>query len=218
MPQRSNEGLLQPLERPALLWIVQRMPNWVTPNFLTGIGLLGACVAAGSYVLSRWQPAFLWVSSLGLIVNWFGDSLDGSLARFRKIERPRYGFFVDQTLDAFEQLIFAIGIGLSGFIRFEFAIFTLAAYFLLSILSLVRAVVSNVFAMTYGAIGLTELRVAFIILNVILYFFPPQPIIILGWRFSYPEILSVVWATSMFAAFFVSFQANLRQLERETLS
>ena len=97
MPQRSNEGLLQPLERPALLWIVQRMPNWVTPNFLTGIGFLGACLAAGSYVLSRWQPAFLWISSFGLIVNWFGDSLDGSLARFRKIERPRYGFFLDQT-------------------------------------------------------------------------------------------------------------------------
>ena len=95
--------------------------------------------------------------------------------------------------------------------------FTLAAYFLLSILSLVRAIVSNVFAMTYGAIGLTELRVAFFILNGFLYFFPPQPIMILGLRFSYPEILSFAWATSMFAAFFVSFQVNLRQLERETL-
>jgi archaetidylinositol phosphate synthase len=215
MPRRSNEGLLQPLEQSALLWMVQRMPDWVTPNFLTGVGFIGACLAAAGYALSRWQPAFLWLATLGLLINWFGDSLDGTLARFRRIDRPRYGFFLDQNLDAFEQLIFAIGIGLSGFIRFELAMFTLAAYFLMSILSLVRAIVSNVFAMTYGGIGLTEMRAAFCILNALMFFSPPKPILIVGLSFYYPEILTVAWATSMLIAFLVSFRSELRQLNAE---
>jgi phosphatidylglycerophosphate synthase len=217
MPKRENDGLLQPLELPTLLWMAQRMPAWVTPDFLTVVGFLGACLAAGAYAFSRWQPAFLWLASLGLLINWFGDSLDGSLARFRKIERPRYGFFLDQNLDAVAQLLFAIGIGLSGFIRFELAMFTLATYLLLSILTLVRAIVSNVFAMTYAAIGLTELRIAFLIVNALMYFFPPQPILMAGLSFKYPEILSVAWATSMLIAFFVSFQSNLRQLFADKL-
>ena len=215
MPRRSHQGLLWPLEQPTLLWMAQRMPDWITPNLLTSVGFIGTCMAAAGYALSRWQPAFFWLATLGLLVNWFGDSLDGTLARFRRIERPRYGFFLDQNLDAFEQLIFAIGIGLSGFVRFELAMFTLAAYFLMSILSLVRAIVSNVFAMTYGGIGLTELRVGFLILNALMFFFPPKPILIAGLSFYYPEILTVAWATSMLIAFLVSFRSELRQLNAE---
>jgi archaetidylinositol phosphate synthase len=210
MPRRSNEGLLQPLERPALLWMVQRIPNWVTPNFLTGVAFIGTCIAAAAYVLSRWQPAFLWLATAGLLVNWFGDSLDGTLARFRQIERPRYGFFLDQNLDAFEQLLIAIGIGFSGFIRFELAMLTLAAYFLMSILSLVRAVVSNVFGMTYFGIGLTELRAAFLIMNALMFFFPPKPIAVFGLTMVYPEILSVAWTVAIVVSFLTIFRAYLR--------
>lgn len=215
MPQRSNEGFLQPLERPVLLWMAQRMPTWVTPDFLTGVGFLGACMAAGGYALSRWHPAFLWLATLGLLVNWLGDSLDGSLARFRKIERPRYGFFLDQNLDALEQLIFTIGVGLSGFIRFEVAIATLAMYFLMSILSLTRAVVSNVYAITHLGFGLTELRVAFAILNALMFFFPPHPILIARLDFNYAEILSVAWVTSILVTFLVSFRSELRELNEK---
>lgn len=215
MPRRSNQGFLWPLEQPTLLWMAGRMPNWVSPNFLTGVGFVGSCMAATGYTLSRWQPAFLWLATLGLLVNWFGDSLDGTLARFRRIERPRYGFFLDQNLDAFEQLIFAVGIGLCGFIRFELAMFTLAVYFLMSILSLVRAVVSNVFAMTYGGIGLTELRVAFLILNALMFFVPPKPIHIVGLSAYYPELFSIAWISSMLLAFLVSFKSELHQLDAD---
>src|SRR5262245_21577235 len=117
MPRRLNEGFLQPLERPVLLWMAQRMPDRITPDFLTGVGFICSSINGPSYALSRWQPAFLWLATLGLLVNWLGDSLDGTLARIRQIERPRYGFVLDQNLDAFEQLIIALGIGLSGFIR-----------------------------------------------------------------------------------------------------
>jgi archaetidylinositol phosphate synthase len=215
MPQRSNDGLLQPLERPALLWLAQRMPAWVTPNFLTGIGFIGACITAAGYACSRWQLAFLWLATLGLLINWFGDSLDGTLARVRRIERPRYGFFLDQNLDAFEQMIFAVGVGFSGFIHFELAMFTLAAYFLMSILTLVRAVVSKLFALTYLGIGLTELRVTFSILNVVMFFFPPKPFPIAGLWLTYPELLMTAWAASMIIAFLMSVKAQLPDLTAE---
>jgi len=215
MPRRLNEGFLQPFERPTLLWLAQRMPDWVTPNFLTGVGFIGACIVAAGYALSRWQPGFLWLATAGLLVNWFGDSLDGTLARVRQIERPRYGFFLDQNLDAFEQLIIAFGIGVSGFIRFELAMFTLAAYFLMSILTLVRAVVSNVFALTYLGIGLTELRLAFFILNGLMFFFPPKPLPIVGLWLSYPELLSIAWSAMMIIAFLMSVKAQLRDLSME---
>src|SRR5262245_11899150 len=215
MPRRLNEGFLQPLEQPALLWMAKRMPDWVTPNLLTGVGFIGACITAVSYALSRWQPEFLWLATLGLLINWFGDSLDGTLARVRQIERPRYGFFLDQNLDAFEQLIIAVGIGLSVFIRFELAMFTLATYFLMSILSLVRAVVSNVFALTYLGIGLTEVRLAFLILNALMFFFPPKPLPVAGLWLSYPEILAIVWATVMIVAFLTSIKTQLRDLSTE---
>lgn len=215
MPRRNNDGLVQPIERPALLWLAQRMPVWVTPDLLTAVGFFGACVAALSYALVRWDPSFLWLASLGLVINWFGDSLDGNLARFREIERPRYGFFLDQNLDAVAQILFAIGIGASGLIRFELAMLTLSTYFLLSILSLVRAIISNVFAMTYGTIGLTELRIAFIILNMAIFFIPPQKIAVNEFSFTYPEILSFFWAVSMLVAFLVSFRSNLRLLAND---
>jgi phosphatidylglycerophosphate synthase len=214
-PRRSNEGLLQPLERSALSWMVQQIPPNITPNMFTGLAFLGALIASASYVIARWQPAFLWLATVGLLLNWLGDSLDGNLARFRRIERPRYGFFLDQNLDAFEQLLFALGIGFSGFIRLEIAMFTLAAYFLMSILSLVRAVVSNVFTMAYAGVGSTELRVAFILLNASMFFFPPRPSLISGLEFSYPEILSVLWGGSMIIAFLVNFRSELRRLNRE---
>ena len=215
LPQRSNNGFLAPLERPALLWMAPRLPDWVTPNILTGVQFVGVCIAAVSYALSRWEPAFLWLATAGLLVNWFGDSLDGTLARVRKIERPRYGFCLDQNIDAFEQMLFAVGVGLSGLIRIELAMFTLAAYFLMSILTLVRAVVSNVFELAFLGIGLTELRLGFSILNALMFFFPPKPLPVAGLWLSYPEIISICWGAALVISFLLSFRAQLRDLSAE---
>ena len=91
------------------------MPSWVTPDFLTAIGFAGALITFGAYVLAGWDATWLWVASLGFVVNWFGDSLDGSLARYRQIERPRYGYFLDNAIDLVTQLLLAAGIALSGY-------------------------------------------------------------------------------------------------------
>ena len=96
--------------------LCRRMPAWVTPDRLTALGFVGAAISGLGYVASNRSPLFLFLASLGMMVNWFGDSLDGSLARHRRIERPRYGYFLDHSIDAIDSLIFALGLGLSPYV------------------------------------------------------------------------------------------------------
>lgn len=164
--KRVNDILLGPLERPALRWLAANMPAWMTPDLLTMIGILGAVIIFIGYVLSNLNTAFLWLATFGFIVNWFGDSLDGTLARYRKIERPKYGFFVDHTVDAFSQLLIFSGIGLSPFVSFGPALLALVGYLLMSVLVYVDTYVTGVFKISYGKLGPTEMRVIGIILNM----------------------------------------------------
>src|SRR5574338_1678825 len=103
--QRVNDILLGPLERPALRWLAAHQPAWVNPDVMTGTGVLGAAVIFSGYVASNYDRNFLWLASLGFFINWYGDSLDGTLARYRGIEKPRYGYFVDHTVDSFNETL-----------------------------------------------------------------------------------------------------------------
>lgn len=173
---RVNEILLGPLERPALHWLAAHMPPWVTPDRLTLVGFLGAAVVCAGYWLSGVAPAFLWLASLGVVVNWFGDSLDGTLARYRRIERPRYGYFVDHTVDAFNEFLIVIGLGLSPYMRFDVACLALVGYLLMSVLVFVRTYVEGVFQISYGKFGPTEVRVLLLLLTATMYFAGPLPL------------------------------------------
>ena len=157
--KRTNDILLGPLERPALAWLAKHMPAWMTPDRLTGIGTLGAGLAFAGYWLSGLNRQFLWLAVLGIVVNWFGDSLDGTMARYRRIERPRYGYFVDHTVDAFNQCLIIIGLGLSPYVRFDIACLLLIGYLLMSILVHIRTYIDGVFKISYGRFGPTEARV-----------------------------------------------------------
>jgi len=169
--KRINDILLGPLERPALQWLAAHMPTWMTPDLLTIIGILGAVIILTGYVLSNENASFLWLATFGFVVNWFGDSLDGTLARYRKIERPKYGFFVDHTVDAFSQLLIFAGIGLSPYVSFELAMLALVGYLLMSILVYVDTYVTGVFKISYGKLGPTEMRAIAIILNIAFLYF-----------------------------------------------
>ncbi|MFH1524697.1 MAG: CDP-alcohol phosphatidyltransferase family protein [Chloroflexota bacterium] len=169
--QRVNDILLGPLERPALKWLAAHMPAWVTPDICTFIGVAGSIIITVGYILSRFDRNFLWLASLGFIINWFGDSLDGTLARFRGIERPIYGFFVDHITDAASQVIIFVGLGMSPYVNFNVACLALIAYLLLSVLVYVRTYVAGEFKISYGRLGPTEVRVIAILLNVSMYLF-----------------------------------------------
>ena len=168
--KRVNDILLGPLERPALQWLAAHMPAWATPDLMTVIGIVGALIICLSYGLSNFHPAFLWVASLGYIISWIGDSLDGTLARYRHIERPKNGFYIDHVTDVLTEIIIILGLGLSPYIKFSVASMCCIAYIALSVLVYVRMNVMGKFKISYGNLGPTEVRVLAIILNTAMYF------------------------------------------------
>jgi archaetidylinositol phosphate synthase len=212
---RLNEGFFRPFERPALNWLAPRMPRWVTPDFLTFVGVVGAVLTFLGYAFSRSQPSLLWLAILGLMINWFGDSLDGTLARYRKIERPRYGYFLDNAIDCVAALLLALGIGISGYVRFDLCFMALSAYLMMSALTFLRANVSGVFQISYAGVGPTELRVAFAVLNVLILIFPPAPFDVFGLTFKYPDLISMTWFSTTIVAFVVCMTVQTRQLAIE---
>ncbi len=171
---RVNDILLGHLERPTLRWLAAHSPQWMTPDLYTAIGALGSIVSIIGYFLSRFHPAFLWLATLGFILNWYGDSLDGTLARHRHIERPVYGFFVDHVLDAISQVLFFIGLGLSPYITFNVASLTLASFLLMTTLVFLRTSTVGEFRISYSMLGPTEARLLAILLNTAMFFFGRQ--------------------------------------------
>jgi archaetidylinositol phosphate synthase len=168
--RRINDILLGPLERPTLKWLAARMPIWITPDICTVIGVFGALLTAISYFLSIYERNFLWIASLGFIIHWFGDSLDGTLARYRHIERPIFGFFVDHVADAFCATVIFLGLGLTPYVSFNIACLTLISYLLLCVLVFIRTGVAGEFKISYSKLGPTEIRVFAILLNTVMYF------------------------------------------------
>jgi len=213
--ERHNIGVFGPLEPAALGWLTPRMPLWVTPDMLTTVGCAGAIMTFFGYALSAYEPHFLWLASLGLIVNWFGDSLDGSLARYRRIERHRYGFYLDNAVDVAQQILVSVGFALSGWIRPDLCYLALASFFAMSILTLLRARAFSTYQVTYAGFGPTELRVAFIVLNAILVFSPPAPFELARYVVTYADLLSLLWSASMLLTFTILMIRDIARLAVE---
>lgn len=209
---RHNAGLVSRFEPHVLRWFAARLPMRVTPDHLTMVGCAGAVIYCLAYAASAADRHYLWLASLGLIVNWFGDSLDGTLARHRHIERPRYGFFLDNAVDVIQQVLLAVGFALSGLIRADLCFLALAAFFAMSILTLLRARVFGEFHLTYVGVGPTELRLIFIVLNAVMVWIPPQPFTIVGWALSYADLLSLAWSCTMLAVFVICLVQDARRL------
>lgn len=172
---RFQHNLLASSERTLLAWLCRRMPAWVTPDLLTLCGLAGAALVFAGYVASLASPAWLWLAIGGYALQWFGDSMDGSLARYRRIERPSYGYFVDHSCDGIATLLILGGIGLSPFVRLDVALVALTGYLLLSIHVYLAARVTGEFRLSYLAGGPTELRIILVALTVAMLVFGPGP-------------------------------------------
>lgn len=177
---RIQQNMLAASERRLLNWLCARMPDWVTPDILTTIGFVGSLATFAGYALSSMHLAWLWLAVVGYFINWFGDSLDGSLARFRKIERPDFGYFVDHSIDSFSNLIIVLGFGFSPFIRFDVALFGVAGYLLMSIHTFLAARVTDQFNLTYLTAGPTEMRLILIAMTIAMYVVGPKPPIWMG--------------------------------------
>jgi len=170
---RIQQNLLARSERRLLNWICPRLPGWVTPDRLTAFGFMGAVITGLGTALAGHDHDWLWFAILGYIVNWFGDSLDGSLARHRRAERPLFGYFIDHSTDALAIAAIAIGFGFSPWVRMDVALATLGAYYLLAIHTFLAARLVAEFRLSYLAAGPTELRIGLIAISLWIYLSGP---------------------------------------------
>jgi phosphatidylglycerophosphate synthase len=165
---RSKTFLLAGPEGRVLDWIARRLPRAIKPDHLTALGVLAAIGIAAAYVLSNGDQAWLWAASALLVVHWLGDSLDGTLARVRKTERPRYGYYLDHLVDAFATAAIGIGLGLSPHMLLAVGLAIVIAYLILSINTYLETQAFGTFTLGYGRLGPTEARVLLVGVNTVL--------------------------------------------------
>ena len=163
--QRELTFLLADPERRLLRAIAARLPQGLTSDHLTVLGMFGALGVAAAYALSRLSPGWLWAASACLAVQWLGDSLDGTVARVRGAERPRYGYYLDHVVDAFSTAVIGLGLGLSPYVHLNVALGVVIVYLALSINVYLEANVFAVFRLAYSRLGPTEVRILLIAVN-----------------------------------------------------
>ncbi len=212
---RQRAAITAGVEKRVLRAMAERLPGPIHSDHLTLIGVIAAIGVAVGYALSGRSPHWLWLSSLMLVVNWWGDSLDGTLARVRNAQRPRYGYYIDHAVDAFTTAVIGIGIGLSPFVSLPVGLAVVILYLMMSINVYLESTVYGVFKMDYGLVGPTEARILLILGNTLLVWF-------VAGRGMDPTRIEP--ATSLGIAILVGimglllawrFAANLRRLGRE---
>jgi len=169
---RIQTSILNPYEKKALVWLAKRQPRWVTSDMLTAVGVLGSIIIFIGFLLSRSNIYWLWLCVAGLVVNWYGDSLDGSLARVRKTQRPTYGYYLDHTVDVICEAFMFIGAGMSDIILLPIAIGCYLLYLMLTINVSINAHLKSEFKLTYAKLGPTEFRAIVAIGLIALMYIP----------------------------------------------
>ncbi len=178
---RVQEAITAEVEKKALVWMARHAPGWLNSDHLTLLGFVAQFLTGVSYALARWNRWALVATIVCIALNWLGDSLDGTLARVRNRQRPRYGFYVDHVIDSLGAMFLCVGLALSGYMHPGIAIGLLIAFLLLSIESYLATYTLGKFQMSHGKLGPTEIRILLIIGNVALLV---RPVVHLGrdWR------------------------------------
>jgi archaetidylinositol phosphate synthase len=213
---RSKQFLLAGPEQRVLEWIARRLPSRVLPDHLTALGVVAAVGIAAAYGLSNDHSAWLWAASALLVVHWLGDSLDGTLARVRKIERPTYGYYLDHLLDAVATALIGIGLGLSPYMLLATGLVIVIAYLVLSINTYLETYAFGVFTLGYGRIGPTEARLALVVVNTLIALGVGLGFHVAGLGVTVLDLVGLGAAASALVALVVRATRNLRILaERE---
>jgi phosphatidylglycerophosphate synthase len=188
------------------------MPSWVKSDHLTALGFAAMLVAGICYALARWWPAALLIVNLCLAINWFGDSLDGTLARARNKQRPRYGFYVDHMIDAFGILFIICGLAFSGYMTWTIALAVLVVYFMISIDVYLATYTMGTFKLSFYKFGPTELRILLAIGNIRAMSHPTTGV--LGEQYLFFDIGAVIAMSLMAIVLVVSVTRNTITLYR----
>ena len=212
--EREPGFLLAKPEKRALEWIARRLPRRILPDDLTLLGVFAAIGICAAYQLSNHSSAWLWAASALLLVHWFGDSLDGTLARVRNIQRPRYGFYLDHLVDAFSTAAIGIGLGLSPYMLLSIGTLVVVAYLILSINVYLESYAFGRFSIAYGKVGPTEVRLLLIALNTALALGLGN-VAIAGLDMTALDAAGVGIATAMLIALAGRARRNLKALAQE---
>lgn len=200
------------LEKRVLAWLARAMPEGVGPDHLTVLGFAGMLLTGAAYALSGRNPLFLHVANFGLLVNWFGDSLDGTLARHRGRLRPRYGFYVDHVIDAFGATAVLSGLAASRLMAPGIAACLLVTYLLFSVHLYLQTHVLGRFRMSVAGVGGTELRLALAVMNMAALAWPVLEAGGLAVRLF--DAVGTVGAVGLAVALVASVAATTRELYR----
>ena len=209
---REKTFLLARPEARVLEWIARRLPRFVMPDHLTLLGVLAAVGIAAAYALSNRDPVWLWAASGLLVVHWLGDSLDGTLARVRRTERPRYGYYLDHLVDAIATALIGIGLGLSPYMLLATGLVIVVAYLVLSINTYLETNVLGVFSLGYGRLGPTEARLALIVVNTLLALGLAPAVSVVGVGVTVLDVVGLAVAALMVAGLAARAARNLREL------
>jgi phosphatidylglycerophosphate synthase len=211
--RRVNQALTASVEKRALQWMAERAPNWLTSDQLTILGLAAQIGAGACYALSRYNRCALLLAILCLALNWLGDSMDGTLARVRRQQRPRYGFYVDHMVDILGSIALMCGLGYSGFLHWQTAIAMMVAFLLLSSESYLATYTLDCFELSQGIFGPTELRILLVIGNLALLRSPYSTLF--GHKMLLFDLGGTIAAAGMFAMAIAVTMRHTAQLYRQ---
>jgi len=212
--ERQYRFALARFEQWALPRLAGALPRWVLPDDLTVLGLLAATGIGICYMLTNQNPAWLWAVNALLVVQWFGDSLDGTLARVRGIERPRYGFYLDHITDAYSTFAIGLGLGLSPYMLLSIALANVIAYLVMSINVYLETHIFGEFSFGYGLLGPTEVRVVLIGLNTAALLWGTLPFGVRGVPATMYDVVGAITFLAMFGLLLVRVAGNLKTLGR----
>ena len=211
--KRVHEALTARLEKRALVWMAERTPRWLSSDHLSALGVAAMAAAGASYWMSRANQWWLVVVVGCLALNWLGDSLDGTLARVRNQQRPRYGFYLDHVLDALGCSFLLGGLALSGYVAPLVALGLLVSYLLLMVEAVLATYSLGEFRMSFAWFGPTELRIV-LAAGTLALWRNPMPML-LGVRYRLFDLAGVIAIVGMLAVFLVSAARNTARLYRE---
>ena len=215
--KRIQTSILNNAEKKVLVWLAGKQPTWMNSDIMTGIGVFGAVLYMLGGYLSNANLNYLWLASFGLVLHWYGDSLDGTLARVRHEERPVFGFFIDHTLDAVTTAMIFIGAGLSPIFRMDVALFALSGYLCLSVYTYIGAILKGEFRLTYSSFGPTEFRLIVILINTLYMYtsWADNEYSLWGYEYGVFDVVGFVIAVLLFVIYLVQFLKDKKVLAKQ---
>jgi phosphatidylglycerophosphate synthase len=210
-----NTGITAKVEEKIKDWVCPRIPSWVNSDHLTALGVVAIFIVAAGFILGSYDRIYLLLVVLGLFLNWFGDSFDGSLARYRKKTRPNYGYYIDHMVDAIVIIIFSLGLGISAFVRIDLALLFAIMYMAFMIHVELVTFVQNTFKYSFGLVGPTEMRIFGVFITIYMYLAPIEYFRLFNWHISQYDIAFLIVSILMGIVLFVSILKKGVELDRE---